>query len=119
MKKVLIVDDEFEFVNDLAKGLEIFGFSASKAGDGASAINMIDKIKPDIVLFGYDQQNYYDNILIKFLNAHRIYPRSIRLPKTDIVMHNGVRKNYKKTAIKLCHGSQTEESPHALSNCCR
>ena len=53
MKKILIVDDEYEFVNDLARGLEIFGFAAYKAGDGAGALNVINKIKPDIVLCDY------------------------------------------------------------------
>jgi len=52
-KKVLIVDDELEFTNDLAKGLEIFGYKAYKAGDGDSALNLIEKIKPDIVLCDY------------------------------------------------------------------
>lgn len=53
MKKVLIVDDEFEFVNDLAKGLEIFGFEPLKAGDGNGAMSIIEKAKPDVVLCDY------------------------------------------------------------------
>ena len=53
MKKVLIVDDEFEFVNDFAKGLELFGYEVYKAGDGESALSVIEKKKPDIVLCDY------------------------------------------------------------------
>jgi len=53
MKKVLIVDDELEFVNDFAKGLEIFGYEVYKAGDGEGALNIIEKKKPDIVLCDY------------------------------------------------------------------
>lgn len=53
MKKVLIVDDELEFVNDLAKGLEIFGYQVYKAGNGESALNVIEKKKPNIVLCDY------------------------------------------------------------------
>lgn len=53
MKKVLIVDDEFEFVNDFAKGLEMFGYEVYKAGDGESAFSMIEKKKPEIVLCDY------------------------------------------------------------------
>lgn len=53
MKKVLIVDDEFEFVNDFAKGLEMFGYEVYKAADGEGALNVIEKKKPDIVLCDY------------------------------------------------------------------
>lgn len=53
MKKVLIVDDELEFVNDFAKGLEMFGYEVYKAGDGEGALNIIEKKKPDIVLCDY------------------------------------------------------------------
>ena len=53
MKKVLIVDDELEFVNDFAKGLEMFGYEVYKAGDGGGALNVIENKKPDIVLCDY------------------------------------------------------------------
>ncbi|MEW6101232.1 MAG: response regulator [Candidatus Omnitrophota bacterium] len=53
MKKVLIVDDELEFIKDFAKGLEMFGYEAYKAGDGESAFNIIENKKPDIVLCDY------------------------------------------------------------------
>lgn len=53
MKKVLIVDDEFEFVNDFAKGLEMFGYEVYKAGDGEGALSVIEKSKPDIILCDY------------------------------------------------------------------
>jgi DNA-binding response OmpR family regulator len=53
MKKVLIVDDELGFVNDFAKALQMFGYEALKAGDGESALSIIEKKKPDIVLCDY------------------------------------------------------------------
>jgi len=53
MKKVLIVDDELEFTKDLAKGLEMFGYEAYRAGDGEGALNIIETKKPDIVLCDY------------------------------------------------------------------
>ena len=53
MKKVLIVDDEFEFVNDFANGLEIFGYEVYKAADGEGALSMIEKKKPDVILCDY------------------------------------------------------------------
>ena len=53
MKKVLIVDDEFEFVNDFARGLEMFGYEVYKAGDGQAALNVIENKKPEIILCDY------------------------------------------------------------------
>lgn len=53
MKKILIVDDELEFVNDFARGLEMFGYEVYKAGDGNNALSVIDKKKPNIVLCDY------------------------------------------------------------------
>ncbi len=53
MKKVLIVDDELEFVNDFARGLEMFGYEVFKAADGESARSMVEKNNPDIVLCDY------------------------------------------------------------------
>ena len=50
MKKVLIVDDELEFIKDFSKGLEMFGYEVYKAGDGEGALSVIEKKNPDIVL---------------------------------------------------------------------
>jgi len=51
--KVTIVDDEIEYVNDLAKGLEILGYNVSKAASGSHAIEVINHTNPDIVLCDY------------------------------------------------------------------
>lgn len=53
MKKILIVDDELEFVKDFAKALEMFGYEVYKASDGEGALNIIKNKKPDIVLCDY------------------------------------------------------------------
>lgn len=53
MKKVLIVDDEWEFVKDFSTALEMFGYEAFRAVDGESAFSVIKKNKPDIVLCDY------------------------------------------------------------------
>ena len=65
MKKVLIVDDEFEFVNDLAKGLEIFGYQPLKAGDGDGALNVINKERPDMVLCDYKLPDIDGDAILK------------------------------------------------------
>jgi len=51
--KVVIIDDEIEYLNDMARGLEIFGYEIVKAANGASAIKIIDREKPDVVLCDY------------------------------------------------------------------
>jgi CheY-like chemotaxis protein len=53
VKKVLIVDDELDFTKDFAKALELFGYEAYQAGDGESALGIIEKKKPDIILCDY------------------------------------------------------------------
>jgi len=51
--KVAIIDDEVEYVNDLAKGLEILGYEVAKAASGSSGIEMINRVKPSVVLCDY------------------------------------------------------------------
>ena len=53
MKKVLVIDDEWEFVKDFSTALGMFGYEALRAVDGESAFNVIDNKKPDIVLCDY------------------------------------------------------------------
>ena len=71
MKKVLIVDDELEFVNDFARGLEMFGYEAYQARDGEGALNVIENRKPDIVLCDYRLPDIDgDSILEKTKASH-------------------------------------------------
>ena len=51
--KITVVDDEIEYMNDMAKGLEILGYEVSKAASGSHAIEVITKERPDIVLCDY------------------------------------------------------------------
>lgn len=51
--KIVVVDDEIEYLNDITRGLEILGYEVLKAANGAAAIEMINKTKPDIVLCDY------------------------------------------------------------------
>jgi DNA-binding response OmpR family regulator len=48
--KVLLVDDEEEFVNTLAERLELRGVAASVANDGESALRVVAENKPHIVI---------------------------------------------------------------------
>ena len=48
--KVLLVDDEEEFVTALAERLELRGFEASIATSGEDALKRIDADEPDLVV---------------------------------------------------------------------
>lgn len=48
--KVLLVDDEEEFVNTLAERLELRGVAAAVANDGESALRVVAQDKPHIVI---------------------------------------------------------------------
>ena len=48
--KILLVDDEEEFVTALAERLELRGFEASIATSGGDALKRIDADEPDLVV---------------------------------------------------------------------
>lgn len=48
--KVLLVDDEIEFVTTLAERLEMRDITTIVANDGASALRLIDKERPPVVV---------------------------------------------------------------------
>ena len=93
MKKVLIVDDEFEFVNDFAKGLEMFGYQVYKAGDGEAALNVINKKKPDIVLCDYRLPDMDGDKILEEIKAQ--YPQ-IKFIMVTAYYDETVEKRLKK-----------------------
>lgn len=88
MRKVLIVDDEWEFTKDMGKALEMFGYEACLAVDGKGALNIIERKKPDIVLCDYKLPDMEgDRILertkknhpeIKFIMITAYYDEDVR-----------------------------------------
>ena len=71
MKKVLVIDDEWEFVKDFSTALEMFGYEAFRAVDGESALSAIENKKPDIVLCDYKLPDTEgDKILEKIKKEH-------------------------------------------------
>jgi len=51
--KIAVIDDEIEYLNDIARGLEILGYEVVKAATGSNGIEVVDKNKPDVVLCDY------------------------------------------------------------------
>ncbi len=50
MLKVLIIDDEEEFLETLADRFRLRGIQTKTAGDGESALNLIEEDPPEIVV---------------------------------------------------------------------
>ena len=74
--KIAIIDDETEYVNDLAKGLEILGYEVKKAVSGVEAIDVIAKDKPDIALCDYKLGDMDGTQIIektKFASPNTVY----------------------------------------------
>lgn len=76
--KVAIVDDELEYVNDLAKGLQVLGYEVYKAASGSHGIEVINKNKPDIVLCDYKLDDMDGTQIINQTKANN--------PKTRYIM---------------------------------
>ena len=49
-KKIMIVDDDKEFLEELKEALTLSGYDTATFSDGDSALEMIRKIKPDVIL---------------------------------------------------------------------
>ena len=55
-KKVLIVDDDVEFLRELKEMLAATGYSVTAVGDGLAAVRAAQVIKPDIILLDLRMQ---------------------------------------------------------------
>lgn len=51
-------------------------------------------LKPDIFIFGYDQNTVWDRLLPQFLSCFGLKPEFVKFPKTDVLMHNGQNGNF-------------------------
>ncbi|MFP4452912.1 MAG: response regulator [Desulfosalsimonas sp.] len=65
--KILLVDDEEEFVNTLSERMQIRGFEASVATDGPRAIEFISSHSPDVMVLdlrmpGMDGMQVLENV---------------------------------------------------------
>jgi DNA-binding response OmpR family regulator len=48
--KIMIIDDDKEFLEELKEMLKLDGYNASAFSDYSSALGMLSKIKPDVIL---------------------------------------------------------------------
>lgn len=68
-------------------------------------------LKPDIFVFGYDQNAVWDRLLPQFLSCFNVKPEFIKFPKTDVLMHNGQNGNF---SLKLDEYQSLLESKRKL-----
>lgn len=75
--KLLIVDDELDFLETITKRMELRGFDVSKAPDGLYALELIENNKFDVVVLdlkmpGIDGQEVLEKIKKNKVNAEVI-----------------------------------------------
>jgi len=49
-KKIMVIDDNKEFLEELQELLNLTGYDTVVFSDGTSALKMVSKIKPDVIL---------------------------------------------------------------------
>lgn len=49
-KKVMIIDDDKEFLEELKETLNLNNYEVAAFSDGTSALGMVSRIKPDVIL---------------------------------------------------------------------
>lgn len=71
MKKILIVDDEFHIRALLSETLEeVENIEIFTASDGKSGIDLINKIKPDLVFLDVVLPEYSGYDILKYIRNH-------------------------------------------------
>jgi len=49
-KKIMIVDDDNEFLEELKQTLNLSGYDVAAFSDGTSALGIVSRVKPDVIL---------------------------------------------------------------------
>ena len=72
--KIIIIDDEIEYINALEQGLEMLGYNVLTASNGIEAIEKIEKENPKVILCDYKLGDIDGTHIIKKTNnKERIY----------------------------------------------
>lgn len=73
--KVLLVDDDGIFTKNLGDYLGIMGYEVTKVGTGGTALELIEKNKPDILLVDLKLPDMDGSTILK--KAKEISPKSV------------------------------------------
>ena len=72
-KKILVVDDERDYVELLRNILTEHGFEVSSAYDGQEAIDAVGKVKPDLIILDIKMPRMNGYEVCKALGEHQQY----------------------------------------------
>jgi len=86
-KKVLMIDDDPEFVDAITNILDAKGYDVVSAGDGKDGVAKAKQEKPDIILLDVMMPTKSDG-----LDVARAQRNDANLKGTPVVMLTGVRK---------------------------
>lgn len=79
--KLLLVDDEMDFVNTLAERLELRGFQVQTAVDGESALKMIENDPPQVVVL--------DVLMPGLSGLYVLQQMKTRVPQIPVILLTG------------------------------
>jgi len=86
MKKVLLVEDD-QFISDMIETkLTQSGFAVTKTADGGSVLNLLEEIKPDIILLDLMLPNKHGFEILKEIRQNSSYDN---LPVVILSNENG------------------------------
>jgi DNA-binding response OmpR family regulator len=97
MKKILIVDDDIEFLQELSELLVSNSYNVSTCADGERALDMIPKIMPDLILL---------DLKINKLNGFQVAAKLKTMPKACDIPVIAITGHYTQDEyslmMKLC-----------------
>jgi len=109
-KRIMVIDDDIEFLEELKDMLYQAGYDVTATSDSASAINIANAVKPDLILLDLRMRPVNGFELADILNSS---PETSQIPIISIsgystmeehdflLNHRGIRKFLKKPISPL------------------
>src|SRR5438045_3070786 len=95
MKKILVVDDQPDCSEPMARLLDLCGFVAGVAGDGRAALEMLEEFGPDLILLDLSMPGMDG---FDFLRVLRGMPKWANLP---VIVFSAVYNDQMHTGLRL------------------
>jgi CheY-like chemotaxis protein len=95
MKKILVVDDQPDCSEPMARLLELCGFEPRVAGDGKAALEMVEPFGPDLILLDLSMPGMDG---FDFLRVLRGIPRWANLP---VIVFSAIYNEKMHTGLRL------------------
>lgn len=74
MKKILVVDDEYDLLQTICATLELGGYAPEAAGNGREALEMIAASRPDLVL---------TDVMMPYMSGYDLVAAIRKLPEGE------------------------------------